>query len=911
MRRKFFFAVSAVLSILVLDAAVAPILNFERDGKPVLIPGVQDYRSGDGALKLPARFTVALPPGEEVVLRQLGRELRRFGIVVESADRDAVCRFILTEKDVPEQAEGYTLVVDGSGITVRARAAAGLFYGAQTLCNLIRNAATPELKACSITDYPDFDLRGVCLRTIPPDPAKHIMHTLEALAALKINWVSLEMDRYFPFEKTGIPKPRHALTKAELRRIVALCRKLHIDVCPSLQVWSHCRWMTGHPDWDKMKEGVPQKEWWCQPCPENEEAFRVTEAAIDEYIEVFQPKEFSICLDELFLGPRNQCPKCRGKDPAEQFSKVIRFAEGLLLKRGITPVVCQDSFIDNPNWKFGSRLRRALDKRTTVVYWDYRDRLADSNFALFKDFTLVGHALWGKPLNMHNMLKAVRRHEGRGCSATHWYYSQGGLLSRLATETPDSLGGLVNGADYLWKLTDTHYADLGYDGTFEMMRLLYPKKTAASQPRTGTAQPRSLADIVNAELSGSGVFPRFASDEETAELKKVLADLPERFHLVTSSGGKYYGLRINGDPKVAEGRQAARIRLGDRKLEKISLLLTTTRSADARSYAGGQLFGKKNYIRPKVATLCFEYADGKRVPIVLKYRDHLTDWNRPFGGFSMRFAARGIDADGLYYSFGILDLENPHPEKPVRSLFFTTAKCDGISPVLLALSAWGADKPFAEPENSFDPAVLAKRSQVVDRGDRALRIAADFEHGMGGVAVDASAALREKIRTEIVADPTSPSGSKVLKITVPPGDYKRGRKQDEGYLRIDVFLPAYNMPEGTRALTVDHKLVTADGDLYRVNNYIRTGDSEDGKSAYRMHKLQPSPRWTRDIIPLWMRVSPDSKLNDFSLVKERKISYFFHRITHPVEIRIDNIGDTAETLSSVPVWEKGRESEPI
>ena len=911
MRRKFFAAVSAILFMTVLDAAVAPILNFERDGQPVLIPGVQDYRPGDGSFKMPGKFTVALPPGEEVVLKQLGRELKRFGITVEPAGHGAVCRFIPDEKNVSEHAEGYTLVVAPSGITVRARSTAGLFYGAQTLRNLIRNAATPELKACVITDYPDFDLRGVCLRAIPPDQATHIMHTLEALAALKINWVSLEMDSYFPFEKTGIPKHPKALTKAELRRIAALCRKLHIGICPSLQVWSHCRWMTKHPDWDKMKEGVPQKEWWCQPCPENEEAFHVTEAAIDEYIEVFQPKEFSICLDELFLGPRNECPKCRGKDPAEQFSKVIRFAEGSLLKRGITPVVCQDSFIDNRNWKLGSRLRRALDPRTTVVYWDYRDRLDDGNFALFKDFTLIGHALWGKPLNMHNMLKAVRKHGGRGCSATHWYYSQGGLISRLSTETPDSLGGLVNSADYMWKLSDTHYADLGYDGTFEMIRLLYPKKTAASEPSAGTAQPMSLADSVNAELSASGVFPRFASDDETAELKKVLAGLPERFHLVTSPGGKYYGVRINGDPKVAEGRQAARLRLGDRKLEKLSLLLTATRSVDARSYAGGQLFGKKNYTRPRVATLCFEYADGKRVPVVLKYRDHLTDWNRPFGGFSMRFAARGIDADGLYYSFGILDLKNPHPEKPVRSLFFTTAKCDGISPVLLALSAWGADRPFAEPERSFDPAVLAKRSPVVDRGDRALRIAADFEHGMGGVVVEASGALREKIRTGIVDDPTSPSGSKVLRITVPPGDYKQGRKQDEGYLRIDVFLPSYTMPAGTRALTVDHKLVVAGGDLYRVNNYIRTGDSADGQSAYRMHKLQPSPRWTRDIVPLWMRVSPDSKLTDFSLVRERKISYFFHRITQPVEIRIDNIGDTAEVLSSVPVWEKGREAEPI
>ena len=910
MGKKILALIVFVLLLPALRAEVAPMSNFERDGQPVLIPGVQEYRPDVGTFKLPDKFTVTLPKGEDVVLEQLGRDLKRFGISVKSSDKDAVCRFHLDEKDVPKHPEGYTLVVDKTGITVKSRSTVGLFYGAQTLRNLIRNAAIPELKACAVTDWPDFDLRGVCIRTIPPDQAKHIMHTLEALAALKINWVCFEMDRYFPWETTGIPKHSKAMTKAELREIVALCRNLHINVCPSLQVWSHCRWMTKHPDWDKMKEGEPQKEWWCQPCPENEEAFKLIEAAMNEYIEVFQPRDFSICLDELFLGPRNVCPKCRGKDPVEQFSKVIRFAEGVLLKRGITPVACQDSFINNRNWKIGDQLRGALDPRTIISYWNYRDRFDDGNFALFKDFPLIGHALWGKPLNIHNTLKAVRKHGGKGASVTHWYYSQGGLLSRLDTETPDSLGGMVNSADYMWKFTDTHYAALGYDGTFEMMRLLYPEMVAASRPRTETAQPMSLANSVNAELSDSGVFPRFASDEELAELKRILAGLPERFHLVTSPGGKYYGVRLNGDPKVTEGRQAARIHLGRRKLEGLSLLLTASRPADARSYAGGQLFGKKNYTRPRVATLCFEYADGKRTPVVLKYRDRIVDWNRPFGGFSMRFAVRGIDADDLYYSFGILDLKNPHPEKPVKSLFISSARCDGISPVLLALSAWGVDKPFAEPENSFDPAALAKRSGVPDNRDRALRIAADFEHGMGGVTVDAAPVLRDKIKVEIVDDPKSPSGNKVLKITVPPGDYKKGRKRDDGYLRIDVILP-YTMPAGTKALTVDHMLITSGGDLYRVNNYIRTDDAGDGKSAFRMHKLQPSPRWTRDIIPLWMRVSPDSKLKDYSLVRERKISYFFHRIEHPVEIRIDNIGDTAEVLSSVPVWEKGREAEPI
>ena len=136
--------------------AVLDFQDFERDGKPVLIPAVREYAVAEGAYRLPKRLTVALPAGEELIAEQLNKDLKRFGITA-ATDKNAVCRFVVTDAGVPEHGDGYTLTVAKDGITVASRTAAGVFYGAQTLRNLIRNAATPSLKCCRITDWPDFE----------------------------------------------------------------------------------------------------------------------------------------------------------------------------------------------------------------------------------------------------------------------------------------------------------------------------------------------------------------------------------------------------------------------------------------------------------------------------------------------------------------------------------------------------------------------------------------------------------------------------------------------------------------------------------------------------------------------------------------------------------------------------------
>ena len=895
--------------------------NFERNGVPVLVPQVQKYAPGQGAFKLPEKFTVAVPAGEELIVEQLGDALKRFpGVKVEAAaDGKALCRFVLVkaaDNSVPRHEQGYTLTVTPEGITVASHSTDGLFHGAQTLRNIFRNLATNEVKCCRIDDWPDLDRRGyfLTINNMNPKNLPQLKRMLDTLASLKMNWLLLELGAAFPYRDNPFTKRKNAFTREQVVDLLDFCRRRHIRVTPTLQVWSHAAWLTTHPRWSEMAEDPKMRNWSVQPCPESELAFQVIDRAILEHIELFKSPDFFLMMDEFYLGPFHFCPKCRKLDPYKQYKRVVKHFETLVRERGVTPIVCQDSFLDQPSrkWTFGNRLRRDLDPATEILWWSYRDNLPEDKIVPFRNFKLIGHSIACKPLNTYNMVRLVKKYNGCASTLVYWYESAShGLMSNLEKETPGSLGGFVNGADFLWKYPATPYPDLAYDGTFEMVRRLYPDK-AVAQPTTEVLSPVPIERSVNAELSGTGKFPRFDSDAELAELKAALAGLPERFELLTSPGGKYYGMRLAGEKNKLKNRQAIRIMLNNRRIGKLAFLTTTSRAKNMRAYAGAHFYGKDRFKFPVVAAILIKYADGGSLELPLKYRWSITDWNRPFGGVAMRWAVRGLDADKNYYSFGICEFENPTPDRPIESLTFVTKRFGGVSPVILAISAGRVDKPFGKP-GKVSPAAVAKRSGVTDVPENAdIRAAADFGNGMGDVQVVASKRLREKIGYAIVDDPASPSKGKVLKITFPAGNY-RGHDRDGGYIRVDVTMP-YSVAKGTKSLVLDHRMVMNGKGFSHSNDYLVDQIERSGASAkarYRLYSFKPSDRWARSITPLDVRSTSTNHLKDLTQTKFRKVSFFFNEVDAPVEIRIGIIGDTNSDISNMPMWSEGTEGEPM
>ena len=919
---KMNFLLVALLTAAALSAGgVRTFDNFERNGIPVFVPQVQKYDRRPGAFKVPERLTVAVPAGEELIVEQLGGALRRFpGVKVEAAAAEtAHCRFVLVkpaDNSVPHHRQGYAIEIAPTGITVSSHDTAGLFYGAQTLRNLFRNLAAPEVNACRIVDWPDLDRRGYFLTIAKLDPAKlpQLKRTLDTLASLKMNWLLLELGESFPYKNNPFTKRKKVFTREELADLLDFCRRRHIRVTPTLQVWSHARWLMTHPRWDEMTEDPKVRSWSAQPCPESELAVQVTDQAILEHIEFFKSPDFFLMMDEFYLGPFHHCEKCRKKSTYKQYKRLVKHFENLVFERGVTPIVCHDSFIDHPakKWNVGEKLRGDLDKRTEILWWSYRDKLPEMDIVPFRDFKLIGHSVACKPFNTYNMVRMVKKYQGRASTLVYWYESAAtGMLSLLDKETAGNLGGFVNGADYLWKYPDTPYPEIGYDGTFEMVRRLYPEK-AVAEPSNEVLAPVPLAHAVNAELSGTGKFPRFDSDAELAELKAALAAMPERFDLLTSPGGKYYGMRLAGEKGKHRSRLAIRLDLGGRRIGRLAFLTTASRASDMRSYAGANFYGKDRFKFPEVASIAIKYVDGRSVTLPLRYRRDITDWNRPFGGIGMRWAARGLDADKNYYTFGIYEFNNPDPERPIESLTFSTRRFGGVSPVILAISAGRVDRPFPKP-GKVGPEAVARRPGVTDVPDSDLiRVAADFEAGMGPVEIKAPKLLMEKIRCEIVDDPSSPSKSKVLKISFPAGKYM-GEGRDGGYVRVDVAMP-YDIAKESRALVLDHRMVTTAAGFSHANDYlvdvVETVGAND-KAAYRVFKVSPSERWTRGITPLDVRMNSSNPLKDVTKTKFRKVSFFFNEVDAPVEIYVDNIGDTKSKISTMPMWREGAEGEPI
>ena len=914
MMKKFSVSVLLLVAAAWAQAAVLTFDNYVKEGRPLLIPEVHSYQAREGTLKLPDKFTVSFPKGEEIVLEQLAEELKRFpGIAAGEGGADAFCRFVLADRDVPEDPQGYKLVIDGKGITVTSRGTDGLFYGAQTLRNIIRNAAAPEFAFCTITDWPDFEERAynVQMHNMPEDRFPQLKRAIDVLAGLKINRLFMNFSDSFPFSEDLLPLRKRGFKAADIRDLYDFCKRRHIQVIPTLQVFSHAAWMTSHPDWSKMREDRANPRSYrhsSQPCPLNMQARELTEKVMTELIKFFDAKSLYVCLDEIRLCPFHECEDCVKHDPKELLKDYFAFVFGVLDKYGVKGYVCQDSFLVNPDtWPLGDYCRSLLPKGTVVRFWSYVDNLNEYNVALFKDFVLYGNAICGKPLNVYNMAHLVKKYGGVGCGMTHWYYSKGGVFSVLETESPDSLGGIVIGADYFWNLRKTSYRELTYDGTFEMMRRLYPEKLTLA-PRPLAAFPVPLEKVVNAELSASGKFPRFASDAEVEELAKVLAALPEKFRLVTSAGGKYYALRLTGK---GPGRANAVFSLGGRKAEYLSLLLTTSRPENGRDYHG-MSYGFKRFAHDTVANVTLVYADGEKVKVPLRYRQELTDWNRPFGGLNMRFAVRGVDADKNYYSFGICDVKNPHPEKPLKSFGLTTARADNLSPALLALSLRGADRPFGKFPK-LDLADFAKRRGVDPDPEVRRNIRFDFSNGFENAVVGVSPSAAKALKYGIVDDPSSPAKGKILKITLPAGNYV-GRKSDNGLIRVELNMP-YRFAADEQSFAFDVK-VTADpeqrmfGNVYVIDRDLKAA----GKRKFRLLSMGPFARgvWQHLILPFKLYGNHEQRLMDKSKVRFCRISFFIGaNVAAPVEICLAAIGGSPENVTDVELWKEGGEAEPF
>jgi len=150
--------------------------------------------------------------------------------------------------------EGYRLRVSGSGVLIEASDPRGLFYGAQTLLQLVEKDAkgARTIAAVEISDAPRFRWRSLLV-----DEGRHffgkstLLKIIDEMAAYKLNTLKLHLTDYegWRLEIPAYPKltevgslvdgkPQY-FTTADMREIIAYAAERHIMVVPEIEMPGH------------------------------------------------------------------------------------------------------------------------------------------------------------------------------------------------------------------------------------------------------------------------------------------------------------------------------------------------------------------------------------------------------------------------------------------------------------------------------------------------------------------------------------------------------------------------------------------------------------------------------------------------------------------------------------------------
>ncbi len=221
----------------------------------ILIGNVQDRTAAEtlqkeindrAGVKLSIEAVTAVPKttGHISLGRLTDRGLRSYlesqGVKTgdEAGNRD------LAKPDFEKQ--GYVIRVSESGIIVAANAAQGLFYGVQTLRQLLRPEApgkkTLAIPALVIRDWPSMEWRGVSddISRGPIPTLDYLKTQMRTLAEYKINLVGFNMEHVFDFQTQPLVPPKGAaLTPAEIKELVAYASKYYITLLPEQQAFGH------------------------------------------------------------------------------------------------------------------------------------------------------------------------------------------------------------------------------------------------------------------------------------------------------------------------------------------------------------------------------------------------------------------------------------------------------------------------------------------------------------------------------------------------------------------------------------------------------------------------------------------------------------------------------------------------
>ena len=232
---------------------------FGEDAHNPLLPRPQEIRYGAGRLPVSGlqigvssdqtpqdRFAAdelasGLESRADVVVR-ISETLGRHPMIVLRRDGSGPDIPQPGEHPGPDSREAYMIKVTPDGAEIRAKSSAGLFYGVQTLLQLVEGSgAEAGIPQVEIHDWPSLAYRGTMV-----DMSHGQMLTEEEIKR-QINFLSRwKNNQYYFYSETSIEmhgyplvSPKARYTQEQVARIIDYARQRHVDVVPCVELYGH------------------------------------------------------------------------------------------------------------------------------------------------------------------------------------------------------------------------------------------------------------------------------------------------------------------------------------------------------------------------------------------------------------------------------------------------------------------------------------------------------------------------------------------------------------------------------------------------------------------------------------------------------------------------------------------------
>jgi hexosaminidase len=234
--------------------------------------------------------------------------------------------------------EGYLLRCTPKGVTITATTPAGVFYGVQTLRQLL----PPEIErrqkvegrewivpGVLVEDRPRFKWRGYLL-----DPARHfrpkdeLKRYIDLLALHKMNILQLhltddqgwrvEIKKYPKLVEVGARLPNYGGKKGEgwfysqddIRELVAYAASRYVTIVPEIEMPGHSG--AAIASYPELACGGKHPGGWSAPlCVSQDAVLRFAKDVLDEVVAIFPSPYIHVGADEVPPGAWRACSKCK------------------------------------------------------------------------------------------------------------------------------------------------------------------------------------------------------------------------------------------------------------------------------------------------------------------------------------------------------------------------------------------------------------------------------------------------------------------------------------------------------------------------------------------------------------------------------------------------------------------------